>query len=103
VKTAINQLYDGSPTDEQDMALYEEVPDLKAQYVNSPPPADSTPKVGSVLVNNPIYGDENENNAKFDTAGDRFNGYDRTTFQRPTPQASDSELYIECDLLLTII
>jgi hypothetical protein len=90
VKTAINQLYDGSPTDEQDMdnlPLYEEVPGLKAQYVNSPP--DSTPRVGSVLVNNPIYGDENEN-AKFDT-GDRFDGYDRT-FPRPTPQASDSEL-----------
>ncbi len=102
MKTAINQMYDGSPIDEQDMdnlPLYEKVPDLKAvQYVNSPP--DGTPRVGSVLVNNPIYGDENEK-AKFET-GDRFDGYDRT-FQRPTPQTSDGELYIEYDLLLAII
>lgn len=88
-KTAINQLYEGSASDEQDtnnLPLYEEVPDFKAQYVNSP--SDSTVRVDSVLVNNPIYGDEN-GNGNFDT-GDRFDHYDRT-FQQPTPGASDSE------------
>ena len=91
MKIAINQLYEGSASDEQDtdnLPLYEEVPDFKAQYVNSP--SDGTVRVDSVLVNNPIYGDENVNgNATVDT-GDQFDHYDRT-FQQPAPGASDSE------------
>ena len=91
MKTAINQLYEGSASDEQDtdnLPFYEEVPDFKAQYVNFP--SDGTVRVNSVLVNNPIYGDENGNTTVTVDTGDRFDHYDQT-FQQPAPGASDSE------------
>ena len=64
VKIAVNQMYNGSPSDRQEtdtVPFYEEVSETMAataQYVNMSP----TDSAGdSVLVDNPIYGAEEMN------------------------------------------
>ena len=99
MKTALNQLYDGSggddeATDNNHPPLYEEVGDIRAQDITvSPSDCSSTVKVGSVLVNNPIYGNENGTVG----VGEDIDRYNRT-FQQPVPPAevnSELERYYE--------
>lgn len=66
VKIALNQLYNASPLNDGQKAdnmtpFYEEVAETRsptAQYVNVSPSDSSTRD--SILVNNPIYGDDDD-------------------------------------------
>ena len=83
-------MYDGSLRDEQGTALYEDIAEVRPQYVNDSRSDSSTRD--SAFVNNPIYGDEDANigNQFYVTSVDHYN----QTFQLPAPPAAvvDSEL-----------
>ena len=70
VKIALNQMYNTSPLNDGQEAdttpFYEEVAEARspmAQYVNVQSPSDSSTR-DSVLVNNPIYGDDEANGSE---------------------------------------